>query len=169
VESRGVHDTVAGDMHDGDMRRANALRQYGFYPARGLDMTCQLGKVAYHITVSQAEASDRGTCNATPTVYLTVTRNGQPVLRDVVFGVNCNNFPAVERVTFGDGPAIMRDPEATVCLVNTDILTNRTYCAWFFKGSGEFKDFPIDQADVERRAKRIFKVLGPSPARPPTE
>jgi hypothetical protein len=164
VEYRGVHDTVAGDMHDGDMRHADALRQHGFYPARGLDVSCQLGQVAYHITARQGEASERGMCNADPTVYLTVTRNGLPVLRDVVFGTNCNNFPAVQRITFGDGPAIMRGPEASVCFVNTDILVDKTSCQWFFKKSGEFKkNFPIDQADVARRAKLLFKALGPSP------
>jgi hypothetical protein len=66
VEYRGVHDTVAGNMHGGDMRRADALRQYGFWPARGLVSICKLGQVVYRITVEQAPESEHGMCGDSP-------------------------------------------------------------------------------------------------------
>jgi hypothetical protein len=87
------------------------------------------------------------------------------VLRHVVFGNNCDPKPSVQRITFGDGPAIMRDPEATVCFRRTDVLVDKTFCDFFQKKTGDFKkNFPIDQADLERRAKRYFNVLAPLPA-----
>jgi hypothetical protein len=149
------------------MRRADALRQYGFWPARGLVSTCKLGQVVYRITAEQ-DAQTNKMCGGSPEVYLTVTRDGAPVLRHVVFGYSCNDLPSVQRITFGDGPAIMRDPEATVCFLKKDSLVDKTFCDFFQKKTGDFKkNFPIDQADVEHRAERYFKVLAPSPAPSP--
>jgi hypothetical protein len=159
VEYRGVHDTVAGDMHDGDMRRANALRQYGFYPARGLDMSCKLGQVVYRIKAEQGPEVENVMCGASPEVRLTVTRNGAPVLREVLLGINCESQPAVQRITFADGPGIMRDTEATVCYLSNDVGVDKTYCDWFWEKNGDFKKkFPIDQDKVRARVERVMKA-----------
>jgi hypothetical protein len=157
LEYRGVHDTVAGFIHGGDMQRANALRQHGFHLARGLDVRCQLGQVAYRVTAQQAEPGNQ-MCGASPEVYLTVTRNGAPVLRDVVFGPSCNSYPSVQRITFADGPAITRAPEAMICYLSSDFVVDRTFCDFFQKKNGDFdKKFPIDQSEVERRVERTTK------------
>jgi hypothetical protein len=159
VQYRGLHDAVTGRRVGDTAQSRAALEAHGFYRPRGLLFTCKLGDVSYVIKAEQDEPREQGMCSADPAVWLDVSRNGAPMFRKVVFGGNCEQMPALTRLTIGDGlpPESWAPPdsatEAHVCYTSGRDNESET-CKWLF-GKREFaKTFPLDQHGIARLAGR---------------
>jgi hypothetical protein len=165
VEYRALHDSVARDMRSKVAPAENALVKHGFYSPRGLDLTCKLGEVVYHVSGEQDPERDRGTCGADPEVFVTVTRNGAPILNHVVFGDSCWGAPSVRSITFGDGPPAWRGAEAHICYSpgaregHLYEISDVTLCEWVFDrpGNAFTKHFPLDGAAIKRNVESLRK------------
>jgi hypothetical protein len=148
VESRLLHDSVAGyPESEGQKDRDAHLAQTGFHDPRGLQFSCVLGGISYVITAEQDQVSNK-ICGGDPEVYLNVTRNGEKLLSNVIFGESCNQLPSVMRVTVGDGPKSWRGRETSVCY-SSGKEGEPDRCDWTFGIPAEFnKRFPIDEARI---------------------
>lgn len=144
VESRYLHDSVSGDPAPKRQAERNALlTQAGFHDPHGLKLSCVLGGVNYLITAEQDEPSS-AMCGGDPGVFLTVTRNSEKFLSNVIFGGSCG-APSVMRFTIGDGSKSWRGRETEVCYSSGKDL-DPDHCEWTFGGPAEFnKRFPIDE------------------------
>lgn len=129
VEYRGLHDSVAVDR-GGKEQRNSALAQAGFHPPRGLKLSCRLGDVSYAIATDQGPTSERR-CGGSPEVYLSITRNGEKILSDVVLGESCQGLPSVTRITIGDGPQSWRGRETQLCY-SKEGDSGKPQCEWIF-------------------------------------
>jgi hypothetical protein len=92
-------------------------------------------------------------CGGDPGVWLTVTRNGEKLFSDVIFGGFCG-APSVTRITIGDGPKSWRGRETEVCYSSGKDF-DPDHCEWTFGGAAEFaKRFPVDQARIQKIVMR---------------
>ena len=150
VESRYLHDSVSGyPDSEGPDERNRRLAQAGFHYPRGLKLSCELGGVSYVITAEQDQRSDR-MCGGDPEVSLTVTRNGDKFLSDVIFGESCHQQPSILRFTIGDGPNSLRGRETEVCYSSGND-GKPDHCEWTFGRPAEFnKRFPIDEDRIQK-------------------
>ena len=150
VESRYLHDSVSGDPDPkGQEERDTRLTQTGFHDPHGLKFSCVLGGVNYVIAAEQDQVSNR-MCGGNPDVYLTVTRDGDKFLSDVIFGESCNQQPSIMRFTVGDGPKSWRGRETQVCY-SPGKDGEPDHCDWTFGGPAEFnKRFPIDEDRIRK-------------------
>lgn len=144
VESRYLHDSVSGDPDPKGKDERNArLTQAGFHDPHGLKLSCVLGGVNYLITAKQDEPSN-AMCGGNPGIFLTVTRNSEKFLSNVIFGGFCG-APSVMRFTIGDGFKSWRGRETEVCYSSGKDF-DPDHCEWTFGGPAEFnKRFPIDE------------------------
>jgi hypothetical protein len=153
VESRTLHDSVAGRPAAETSGVATALAGAGFHRPRGLRLTCDLDGALYVITAEQGETSNY-MCGGSPDVHLTVTRDGAALFSDVVFGASCSMRPSVMRFTIGDGAKSWRGRETMVCYaIGTG--EDPEHCEWTFGTPADFnKRFPVDQNAVDRIGSR---------------
>jgi hypothetical protein len=153
VESRYLHDSVSGDPDSkGQAERDARLAQSGFYDSHTFKLSCVLGGVDYLITTQQGEPTN-AMCGGDPGVFLTVTRNGEKLFSDVIFGGFCG-APSVMRFTIGDGPRSWRGRETEVCY-SSGKDSDPDQCEWTFGGAAEFaKRFPVDQARIQKIVTR---------------
>jgi hypothetical protein len=148
IEYRSLHDSVAGSP-DKQAERDAVLARAGFRDPRGLKFSCTLGGTTYAVSSTQDAPSER-MCGGSPEVYLSVTRGGDKLLSDVVFGESCHQQPSVTRITVGDGPQSWRGRETQVCYA-TGKDADAVSCEWTFGKQAEFdKRFPIDEKRVQR-------------------
>lgn len=152
VEFRTLHDSVSHDPK-GERTRAALLAQAGFHDPHQLKFSCVLGGVTYNIAADQDATSQR-MCGGSPEIYVTVTRNGEPLLSNVIFGESCNQRPSVMRLTVGDGPKSWRGRETQVCYA-TGKESDPFFCDWTFDKQSQFDmRFPLDEKRVEKIATR---------------
>lgn len=153
VESRYLHDSVSGDPDSkGQAERDARLAQSGFHDPHTLKFSCVLGGGNYLITTQQGEPTN-AMCGGDPGVSLTVTRNGEKLFSDVIFGGFCG-APSVMRFTIGDGPKSWRGRETEVCY-SSGKDSDPDQCEWTFGGAAEFaKRFPVDQARIQKIVTR---------------
>lgn len=152
VEYRSLHDSVSGDPK-GAHQRSALLAQAGFHDPHHLKFSCVLGGVTYAIIADQDPTSER-MCGGAPEVFLTVTRDGEKFVSNVIFGESCHQLPSVMRITVGDGPQSWRGRETQVCYA-TGKKFAPVFCEWTFGTKAEFdKRFPLDETRVHRVAAR---------------
>lgn len=148
LESGYLHDSVAYGPASMTERDA-VLARAGFHDPHHLAVSCALGGVTYSMTATQDETSGR-MCGGDPEVYVTVTRDGQPFLTDVVFGNSCHALPSVESMTVGDGPRSWRGRETRMCYLSGKD-GGPAFCDWTFGAPAQFTQrFPIDQARLAK-------------------
>lgn len=147
VEVRSLHDSIASGPEGQDKRNA-VLARAGFHDPHGLTFTCRLGAITYLISAQQDETSNL-MCGGSPEVYLTVTRDGAPLLSNVVAGSSCHELPSITRLTVADGPGSWRGRETRLCYSSgKDDAPGQ--CEWTGEPSKFERRFPID-ADRLRR------------------
>lgn len=152
LESGYLHDSMASGPASTTDRNA-VLAQAGFHDPHHLAVSCVLGGVTYLVSATQDETSNR-MCGGDPEVYVTVTRDGQPFLTNVVFGDSCYALPSVESVVVGDGPASWRGRETRMCYM-TGKEGGPAFCDWTFGAPAQFaRRFPIDQGRLAKIALR---------------
>lgn len=61
----------------------------GFHSPRDMSVTCQVGEHVFHAVATQQDSSGHF-CMAYPPIWLTVTRDGQPWLRAITGGQECD-------------------------------------------------------------------------------
>ncbi|QJE02048.1 hypothetical protein HH212_20155 [Massilia forsythiae] len=144
VEYRRLHDSMASDPAGPDGRRA-VLAAAGFHDPHDLRVSCTLGTATYTVTAQQDPASNL-LCGGVPEIHLSLARNGERVLSDVVFGDSCRRLPSVTGITVGDGPAAWRGRETRVCYRDGE-EDGTPACDWTSGGQPAFdRRFPVDQA-----------------------
>lgn len=152
VEYRSLHDSVSVDPKM-EQERSAQLARAGFHDPHHLEFSCEIGRITYGIVADQ-DATSEQMCGGVPEIYLTVTRDGERLLSNVIFGQSCNGLPSVMRITAGDGAKSWRGRETQVCYA-TGKETDPIFCDWTFGKQAEFgKRFPLDQKRVERIATR---------------
>lgn len=152
IEYRTLHDSVSRDPN-GEQARGELLARAGFHDPHQLKFSCVLGAATYNIAADQDPTSER-MCGGSPEVYVTVTRDGQPLLSNVIFGESCNQLPSVMRLTVGDGPKSWRSRETQVCYA-TGKESDPFFCDWTFGKPSQFDmRFPLDEKRVEKIATR---------------
>ena len=152
VEYRALHDSVSVDPKR-EQERSAQLARAGFHDPHHLKFSCVIGGITYAIVADQDPGSER-ICGGDPEVYLTLMRDGEKLLSNVIFGESCNRLPSVMRITAGDGPNSWRGRETQVCYA-TGNEADPAFCDWTFGQQLEFdKRFPLDQKRVERIAAR---------------
>lgn len=150
VEYRTLHDSVSHDPKE-ERARGALLAKAGFHDPHQLKFSCVLGGVTYNIAADQDAPSQR-MCGGSPEVHVTVSRNGEPLLSDVIFGESCNQLPSVMRLTVGDGPKSWRGRETQVCYA-TGKESDPVFCDWTFGMQSQFDmRFPLDGKRVEKIA-----------------
>ncbi|MGN7105077.1 hypothetical protein ACTHR6_25920 [Ralstonia holmesii] len=149
VEYRGIHNPAISALTEHGTVRPDVLARHGFFSPSKLSYECSLPDSKYTIIATQTGWSERGMCGAAPEIFLSLQRNGEPLLERVVFGSSCFGNPSVTRITIEDGKQGWYSREAEVCLARgTDETAGK--CVWFFEDYGDFKKFPIRQGDIQR-------------------
>lgn len=149
VEYRGIHNPAIAALTEHGTVRPDVLARHGFFSPSKLSYECSLPDSKYTIIATQTGWSERGMCGAAPEIFLSLQRNGEPLLERVVFGSSCFGNPLVTRITIEDGKQGWYSREAEVCLARgTDETADK--CVWFFEDYGDFKKFPIRQGDIQR-------------------
>ncbi|QYF91668.1 hypothetical protein KY495_12715 [Massilia sp. PAMC28688] len=148
VEIRGLHDSVATDPKH-RVRREAILAKAGFHDPRGLKSSCVLGNVTYLVTTERG-AQSNAICGASPHVYLTVTRNGEKLFSDVIFGSSCQELPSLTRFTVGDGPHSWRGRETRACY-SPGTQEAGEVCEWTSGDAAQFsRRFPVEQETISQ-------------------
>lgn len=151
VEVRTLHDSVAGFQTQHD--RNAVLAAAGFHDPHRLKFSCDLGGIRYAVAAQQDETSER-MCGGQPEIYVTVTRNDEKLLSNVVFGESCNGLPSVTKFTVGDGPKSLRGRETQVCYANGK-ENDLPVCDWTFGDAAGFgKRFPVDEDRIRNIVTR---------------
>jgi hypothetical protein len=151
VEVRSLHDSIASGP-EGQDKRNEVLARAGFHDPHGLAFTCRLGAITYLISSQQDETSNR-MCGGSPEVYLTVTRDGTPLLSNVVTGDSCHELPSITRLTVADGPGSWRGRETKVCY-SSGKADDPGQCEWTGEPSKFERRFPIDADRLQRIVTR---------------
>jgi len=154
IEYRDIHnnavDAVAGDQFK---NRFLLWAKHGFFDPRKLSYKCTFTKKdrdstthqsTYKVVTKKAEQGN-GPCGGAPEIYLSLYKNDQVLINNVVFGNSnsCYGSPAISRIYIqGQGPE-----EAQICFrknSNTGEEPPKDKCEWSF---GK-EMFPIDQSKV---------------------
>jgi hypothetical protein len=153
LEYRLLQPSIATER-DGPHDRNVILERGGFHQARGLKMSCDLGGSTYIITAEQADTSNY-LCGGSPEVYLTIKSGSYTILSNVVFGDSCHYYPAVTRITIGDGPKSWGGRMVQLCY-STGKDGEAVFCDWTQGNQSAFdKRFPIDQDRLKRIASHL--------------
>lgn len=128
--------------------RTDVLARHGFFDPGKLAYECSLPDSKYKVVATQ-DGWGGGLCGAGPEIFLTLYRNGEPLLERVVFGQSCFGNPSVTRITISDGKEGWYAREAEVCFAGGSSGAPDK-CVWFFSDLGDgFKKFPIRQDDIQ--------------------
>jgi hypothetical protein len=108
-------------------------------------------KDRYEITGQRGEFRQSGVCSAQPNVSISVSRNGKPIVVDVVFGENCYLGPSLSSLEFVErGGALSA---LTLCVLGKSDAPPA--CKTLDAGGKDPDRFgPIDQSTVDGIARR---------------
>lgn len=134
-----------------DKKRAQRMalwKKNGYFDPSKLTFECHMPESTYKITATQPPASAHGQCGAAPSITLSLLRNGEPYLSNVMFGGDCFGGPSVTRVELSDGLNGWDTRQLTVCIAprGTCEFLSETY-------SAISKSIPIDQHKLAGYAK----------------
>ena len=152
IEYRGVHNPAVTATSELGTIETDAWARNGFFTPEKLLYECALPESKYEIKTTQSSWSERGMCGAAPEITISLYREGEPLVEGVVFGPSCYGHPSITKITIEDGKQGWYTREAEVCFADGSIDGPKK-CEWFFSDYGDFKKFPLRQADVERLAK----------------
>lgn len=100
VEYRGIHNPAITALTEHGTVRPDVLARHGFFSPSKLSYECSLPDSKYTIIATQTGWSERGMCGAAPEIFLSLQRNGEPLLERVVFGSSCFGNPLVTREAY---------------------------------------------------------------------
>ncbi len=83
-------------------KRLLAWEKAGFHEPSNLTYECALPESLYKLTAHQPPPSN-GECGGAPSISLSLFRNGQPILENVIFGNDCFGGPTVIGAEITDG------------------------------------------------------------------
>jgi hypothetical protein len=128
----------------------------GFHLPTNLDYECRLSDAVYRIKATQPPPRGTGACGGAPPITLSLTRDNQEVLKEVVFGEDCNERPTVTNVTVVDTPPDWGEHSITFCIDSaggapkSPLIWSMLPLGW----DGAVPALPIDQKKVESYVKR---------------
>ena len=149
VEYRGIHNPAITALTEHGTVHTDVLARHGFFDPGKLSYECSLPESKYKVVATQEGWSERGMCAAAPEIFLSLYRDGDPLLEQVVFGQSCFGNPSVTRITIEDGKQGWYSREVEVCFTRGTSETPDK-CVWFFSNLGDgFKKFPLRQGDIQ--------------------
>jgi hypothetical protein len=161
---------IGTDYEKEGKQRLNAWKKRGYYEPSNFSYECKLPDSTYLITANQPPGRESGMCGASPSITLSLTRNGDKWLNNVVFGANCFGVPSIMRISIRDGQEGWDTRNADLCILpSNDIPEYCEYLSETYQDIG--KVMPLTQEDLARyceinwttttKKQNIETVVGP--------
>jgi hypothetical protein len=101
-------------------KRLDAWEKRGYFDPRDFRCECKLPDSTYVVTSTQPPASERGTCSGAPNITLSLSRNGEKWLDNIIFGSNCPGGPSVTSISIRDGQQGWDARNVELCIASSD-------------------------------------------------
>ena len=160
IEYKSIHNTAIDSIFADRDSPLKIWSKHGFFSPKKLYYECPFAhtdtyyssQITYKLVTKQAEGGN-GMCGGAPEIFLSLYRNNELFIDNVVFGGSCIGNSSISHI-YISGVSGKYPEEAQICFQKNSTTGEppQEKCEWFFDNENftKFKKFPINQEVVNK-------------------